>query len=103
MIKLPLNSVYQTPGIRNKMKSHFVAQQIHYALIKHSLGDWGDLDEEDNETNNKNLLTGNRILSAYHFDESYTESGKKKFRRIKFWIITDAGHEITTILLPSEY
>ena len=26
-----------------------------------------------------------------------------KWAGIKFWIITDAGHEIITVLLPEEY
>ena len=122
MTQVHLNSIYQTPGIRIKMQSPFVAVQIHNALMRHTLGDWGDLDEEDHEANNKSLHTKNRIVSAYHFDqEEYTETGKKKFKRIKFWIITEGWpvrydqknkelltacgphREITTILLPSEY
>ncbi len=60
-------------------------------LSRHQCGDWGDLDRVDQQTNNKALLNGGRIFSAYRYDT------------VKFWVITEADHSATTILLPEEY
>ena len=66
-------------------------------LDRHVRGDWGDLSEEDCQSNEVALRDGSRILSAY-----VTRNGQK------IWIITEAtdgrGHRAaTTILLPEEY
>jgi hypothetical protein len=62
------------------------------SLCSHLTGDWGDLDDEDWATNDRALKDGSRILSQYTLSTG-----------TKFWIITDAGHDITTFLLPEEY
>jgi len=67
-------------------------EDIMLALQRHSAGDWGDVCEEDRQENDRALQNGARILSSF-----CTPAG------VKFWIITDAGHETTTVLLPSEY
>ncbi len=59
---------------------------------RHVSGDWGEVDAHDKAINDKAVLTGAHIVSAYTLPTS-----------IKIWIITDAGHATTTILLPSEY
>ena len=63
------------------------------ALIdRHVSGDWGDLEEFDQQQNDLALEQGGRILS------SYTTS-----KGIKLWIITEADRSYTTALLPSDY
>jgi hypothetical protein len=62
------------------------------ALDRHAAGEWGDLDEEDRATNNRALKHGGQLFSRYH-----TAAG------VKFYIITEADRELTTILLPEEY
>jgi hypothetical protein len=55
-------------------------------------GDWGDdLCDEDKDANNRALLDGSRILSAYRALD------------VKVWVITEADRSSTLILLPSEY
>jgi len=61
-------------------------------LRRHHCGDWGDLCEEDKQTNEEALEQGFRVLSCYQVGGA---------RRI--YIITEAGRELTTILLPEEY
>jgi hypothetical protein len=61
-------------------------------LNRHEYGDWGELDEEDIDTNNQALMYGNRLLSAYK-----TKLGEK------LWVITEADRSVTTLLLPDEY
>lgn len=60
-------------------------------LARHHQGDWGDVCEEDRESNEEALLMQLRILSSYNFSKD------------KIWIITEADRSVTTILLPSEY
>jgi hypothetical protein len=48
-------------------------------LHRHMSGDWGDLDEEDKQTNEEAVRDGMRILSAYGTDDT------------KLWIITECG------------
>lgn len=61
-------------------------------LARHFNGDWGDVPEEDAKQNDQMKNEDGMILSAY-----MTVPGDK------IWIITDPGHEVTTILLPEEY
>jgi hypothetical protein len=62
------------------------------ALNRHKSGDWGGLEEEDRQANDRALVEGTRILSAYH-----TGTG------LKFWIVTEADRSVTTVLLPEDY
>ena len=62
------------------------------AVIRHALGDWGDVDAEDKQANEDALKKGYRLLSSY-----------KDSKGTKFWIITEADRSVTTILLPEDY
>ena len=57
-------------------------------IVRHAGGDWGDLVEEDLQTNARALKTGGRLFSAYT-----TSKG------IRLWIITEADRSVTTALL----
>jgi hypothetical protein len=67
-------------------------EDIHAALDRHVTGDWGDLDEEDREENEKSLATGHRLLSVYHNRAGVT-----------FWIITEADRSMTNVFLPESH
>ena len=74
----------------------FTADEIQSAIERHVVGDWGDLDPEDIQTNNASLEDGSRLLSAYVFHGD------------KLWIITEARDDsgrrsVTTALLPLDY
>lgn len=63
---------------------------------RHVGGDWGDVCPDDKQLNDRALIDGSRLLSAYK-----TRNG------VKIWIITEAtddtGHRAaTTCLLPQE-
>ena len=85
-----LGRIVATPGALE----HLSLADIMTALGRHSLGDWGDLDEEDREANDRALQDGGRLLSAYR------TAGESA---VKFWIITEWDRSVTTILLPEEY
>lgn len=70
---------------------------IEECLIKHTRGNWGDLTEEDKESNDFALTNNERILSSYNLPEDWGVSESK------IWIITEYDRRTTTILFPSEY
>ena len=85
--KFELGDLVATPGA---MESFTDDQRVE-CLKRHAAGDWGDLDEEDRQTNDAAVVEGDRLLSAYVIDGQ------------KLWIITEADRAVTTFLLPSEY
>jgi len=56
------------------------------------LGDWGNMCEEDQQENERALIDGSRLFSAYKADGLP-----------KIWIITEADRSSTCILFPDEY
>lgn len=67
-------------------------EDISTAIWRHQSGDWGELDSDDLEANERALICGARLLSAY-----FGSNG------VKFWVITEADRSVTTILLPEDY
>lgn len=67
------------------------------SLKRHIVGDWGDVDNEDNLLNDQALKEGTRLLSAYN-DDRFPKNGIATI-----WIITEADRSATTILFPDEY
>ena len=65
--------------------------EINFALYRHRIGDWGEVESADRELNEQALATGGRLVSLY-----CTRSGHR------FYVITDAGWTMTSILLSSE-
>jgi len=61
-------------------------------INRHLKGDWGDLCDEDKQTNQEALKHGFRLMSAYILPTW-----------VKIWIITEHDRSVTTILLPEEY
>ena len=61
-------------------------------LLRHAVGDWGEVGEEDWQANDEALETGERLLSAY------TTATNEKL-----WIITERDRSVSTLLLPDEY
>ena len=77
--KFPLGSILSTPGAIET----FGSEVLFKCLVRHSEGDWGDLDLEDIEENELSLREGFRLLS------SYTIEGKK------LWVITERDRSVT--------
>jgi hypothetical protein len=72
--------------------AHIRDEEIKTALVRHSTCDWGDLDKEDWNANERALREGGRLFSQYYSKD-----------RIKFWIITEADRSSTCVLLPEDY
>ncbi len=93
--KFSLGQVVGTPAALKAIND--AGQSPMDFLSRHLVGDWGCLDAEDRDLNDKSVITGSRILSAY-----------KTLRGTKLWIITEAtdddgNRSATTILLPEQY
>jgi len=89
-IKFQLGQVVATPGALDAFQG--TGQSPNEFLSRHVSGDWGDLCDEDKQTNEDALNYGGRIFSAYHLSNGE-----------KVWVITEADRSSTCVLLPSEY
>jgi hypothetical protein len=88
--RFPLGRIVATPGALEALEQS--GDNAAALLKRHVTGDWGELDEHDQQENEFSVSRDLRILSAY------TLSGGTKI-----WIITEADRSATTLLLPSEY
>lgn len=93
--RFELGLVVMTPGVEELVAMGIVSPTplIH----RHVAGDWGDLDPEDRSANNRDLIYGGRLLSAYNVAAG-----------VRVWIITEAEDDngyrhVTTLLRPDEY
>ncbi len=86
--KFEPGQVVITPAAHTAMSCN----ELLTALARHLCGDWGDVDQEDRQANERALREGARLLSVYHTADCVT-----------FWIITEADRSVTTILLPDDY
>lgn len=73
-------------------KNSISVLDMSIALNRHANCDWGDVCQEDWNTNNDALENGGRLLSAYQAPNG-----------TRFWIITEWDRSATTILLPDDY
>lgn len=87
-VSFPLGQTVITPNAAASVEHADVLS----ALRRHASGDWGELGEEDRAANDRALVEGARLLSAYR-----ARNGTR------FWIITEADRSVTTILLPEDY
>lgn len=89
--KFELGRVVMTRGVADWVEQNPPYRNLFPLLDKHIQGDWGEVDDEDKQTNNEALELGNRLLSTYTLDGE------------KLWIITEWDRSSTTVLFPSEY
>ena len=89
--KFNLGRVVATRGVYDWVAQNPDERHLFKLLDRHVQGDWGEVDDEDKQTNNEALELGNRLLSAYTLDGE------------KLWIITEWDRSVTTVLFPLEY
>ena len=88
--RFPLGRVVATPGALQALEESGESPGIFSK--RHVSGDWGEVDEHDQQENEFSIEHGFRLLSAYTLSNG-----------TKLWIITEADRGATTLLLPSEY
>jgi len=93
--RFELGQVVATPGA-----SALDGELLSRCLMRHAAGDWGVCCAEDRAENDRSLVDGCRVLSAYPIDESKPSEGHGDNT---LWIITEADRSSTTLLLPEEY
>ena len=86
--RFALGHLVATPGVLERVSTDDIREALH----RHIRGDWGELPEEDRTENEVSLKSGLRLVSAY-----------RAANGVRFWIITEADRQSTTILLPEEY
>src|SRR4051812_40064828 len=84
----PLGRLAATRGVLDHLVANGV-DPLPYVL-RHQCGDWGDVPAEDSGANDRAVINGGRVISAYDI------AGRR------CWIITEANRAVTTILFPSE-
>ncbi len=89
--RFELGQLVATPGALEALAAANVSPAE--LLGRHMTGDWGTVDREDWAANERALLEGTRLLSAYELPAT----GEK------VWVITEWDRSATTILVPSEY
>jgi hypothetical protein len=85
-----LGHVTWTPGVQAAFD--VTGDKPFTYLLRHHAGDWGELTKDGKFLNDRAVLEGTRIVSAYELSNG-----------TKIWIITEADRSLTTFLLPSEY
>jgi len=86
--KFSLGRIVMTESVSQTLSHHATAT----ALLRHARGDWGDVCAEDRDANESALWDGGKLFSAYHDRKG-----------VKFWIVTEADRNTTTVLLPDDY
>jgi hypothetical protein len=88
--RFPLGQVVTTAGAINAFLN--TGEEPLEFVCRHVAGDWGDLDQEDRQENERSVDEGFRILSSYRLSDG-----------TKIYVITEADRSSTCILLPEEY
>jgi hypothetical protein len=88
--RFPLGAVFATAGATEAMVAGLHVPPEF--LLPHARGDWGELCAEDRQENERALLRGGRVLSAYRTRQD-----------TRLWVITEWDRGATTLLLPDEY
>ena len=91
-VKFELGNVVCTSTIANDIQEiDGFRKSINECITRHWHGDYGDLCQEDIESNEEAIKNGDRILSAYKIEDE------------KIYIITEADRSYTTVLYAYEY
>ncbi|MFA5186773.1 MAG: hypothetical protein WC551_09875 [Patescibacteria group bacterium] len=91
--RFPMGKLVWTRGVNDRVAADAAfARMVTSCLARHSRGDWGELCQEDKDTNESALKEGGRLFSAY-----------EKEGLPKIWIITEWDRSATTVLFPDEY
>jgi hypothetical protein len=85
-----LGQLVSTPGALEALAAN--EQSPAEFITRHLKGDWGTLNQEDKNENDRSVRDGDRLLSAYVLKDG-----------TKIWIITEADRSSTCVLLPEEY
>lgn len=89
-VSFPLGEIVATPGALSALAD--AKQTALEFLARHGRGDWGEVCQKDKTANDRAVVEGSRILSAYRTN-----------RGVRIWLITEADRSSSCLLLPEEY
>ncbi len=91
-LRFNLGKLVFTRGVNDLVADNTdYAKQVLDSIIKYQCGEWGDLCEEDKQTNEDALKYGERLLGRYDITPE------------PIYIITEWDRSATTVLFPREY
>lgn len=94
MSEFKIGTLVATRGVAGKMENNAKFRIfVQNSIDSFKDGNWGDICEEDKETNDDAVKNGERIIAVYIYPDDGT----------KIWIITEWDRNTTTVLFPSEY
>lgn len=82
--KFPLGNLFVTRNVLTTVSF----EEVWLAVGRHRVGDWGELDNEDWEGNNRCLLNNRQLLSVY-----------TALNGVVFWVITSPDRSNTKVVL----
>jgi hypothetical protein len=88
--KFQVGRLVATPGAKEAIEKS--GASFWEYLARHRSGDYGVMPPEDKRTNDRAIVDGDRIFSAYDLPDG-----------TRIWLITEADRSVTTFLLPDEY
>ena len=86
--KFTMGKIAITKGAMRVLK----VSELNDMLHRHSIGDWGEVSQEDKFYNDRAVVNGEQLMSAHHIGGGQ-----------RIWIITEKDRSTTKVLLPSEY
>jgi hypothetical protein len=86
--RFALGEAVITSGVAGKLNMVLVK----LAIVRHASGDWGELEADDRRLNDERIATGGTLVSIFK-----TANGDK------FYVITEAERDKTTVLPQEEY
>lgn len=89
-LPFPLGDIHITKGAQAELAARAVTPTT--LLERHVTGDWSNLSANDIQANRAAVRDGGRVFSSYRMAPT-----------VRTWIVTEADHASTTILLPDEY
>lgn len=95
-VKFHPGNVVATSNLIHRLESYFGQDaefQMLNCLARHLDGDWGNLGDEDKQTNEYALTTEQRILSRYDLADG----------EISVYVITEWDRSVTTLMLTEDY
>lgn len=87
-----LGEIVATANVMAALEARGLTALLQTAVNRHVLGDWGDLCEEDRQSNEEAVKADGRLMSVYRVDDALT-----------LWVVTEWDRSYTTILLPEDY
>ena len=74
------------------VQDHLSLNEVVAGIFRHINAEWGQVNDSDRMMNDYNLARRGTIISEYVSADG-----------IRYWVLTEPGHERTVVLLPSEF